>query len=259
MVSILFNKSKKNSSNIFKIIRLTTGLIFLFLFSLGLSGCGNQSSSDNSSDLDNLINQGVFLDSSVQGLHYETETHSGMTDENGSFQYRDGEMIMFSMGGIFLGEALADVIMTPIHMVPEATDETHPTVTNMLRFMQTLDLDNNPENGITLPPHILDELEGRPIHFDMNTSDFEHHIDMQMFMDTIHEIDENYDGRMMVSIEDAQEHMRNTMNGMMNDGIPGQDGVTDGGVPGGGGMMNDGIPGQDGVTDGGMPGGGGMM
>jgi len=122
-------------------------------------------------------------------------------------------------------------------MVPEATDETHSMVTNMLRFMQTLDLDNNPENGITLPLHILDELEGWPIHFGMDTSEFEHHTDMQRFMDTIQAIDENYAGRLMVSIEDAQEHMRNTMMDMMNDGLSGEGEMTDGDMPGGGGMM----------------------
>ena len=228
-------------------------LIFFIFISFGLVGCGYHHNDEDSSESDSGINQGIFLDSPVQGLHYESDTQSGITDENGYFHYKDGEMILFSMGGIFMGEALAGNMMTPIDLVPDAMDETHPTVTNMLRFMQTLDVDNNPENGITFPVHILDELEGRPIHFDMDPAEFEHHVDIEMFMDTIHGMDENYAGRTMVSIEDAQEHMRNTMTNMMNGNVPVEDGASQGGgMSGGSEMMNDGVPSEDGMTGGGM-------
>lgn len=202
---------------------IITSIIFIFSFIFGVTGCdyhhdGFHHDDEKSSDSRNEIRFGTFLDSPVQGLHYDTETQSGITDENGTFQYNEGETIIFSMG-IVLGEAMAESMMTPIHLVPEAVDETHPTVTNMLRFLQTLDLDYDPENGITLPFHVLDELEGRPIHFDMDISEFEHNADMQLFMDALHEVDENYENRVMVPIEDAQGHMRNTMMDMMNDGM----------------------------------------
>lgn len=229
MVSVAFDKHKWNiGEKAFRVVILITAIIFISSLSFGLTGCdyhhGNyHHDDDNSSNSGNEIRYGVFLDSPVRGLQYATETQSGMTDENGSFQYMDGEIIMFSIGGIVLGETLAESMMTPIHLVPEATDETHPTVTNILRFLQTLDLDNDPENGITLPLHILDELEGRPIHFDMDLSEFEHNADMQLFMDTIHKMDENYADRIMVSIADAQEHMRNTMVDMMDGDMMNED------------------------------------
>jgi hypothetical protein len=204
-----------------------------------LAGCGYHHGDDSTLHSGTDPNHGLFLDSPVQGLHYQTLTQSGTTDANGSFQYMEDEIITFTMGGIMLGEAPAHSIMTPIDLVPGAMDETHPTVTNMLRFMQTLDVDNDPDNGITLPSHILDELEGRPIHFDMATDEFEHQIDMQQFMDTLHQMDENYASRMMVSIEDAQTHMNDTMINMMNDNMPGNagdDALNNGGT-GGGGMM----------------------
>lgn len=250
MVSIQFDKNKWIiGEKAFKVIMSITSIVFIISLSFGLQGCDYHHADNSSSYSSNEIRYGVFLDSPVQGLHYKTETQSGTTDVDGSFQYMDGEMIMFSMGGIVLGGTMADAVMTPISMVPAATDETHPMVTNMLRFIQTLDLDNNPENGITLPPNILDELEGRPIYFDMDPDEFEHNVDIQMFMDTIHELDENYAGRMMISIGDAQNHMSNTMMDMMNGGIPNEGEVGDGSVPGEGEAGNGGM----------MPGGGGGM
>jgi para-nitrobenzyl esterase len=208
--------------NAFRAGLIITSTIFIFSLLFGVTGCdyhhdGFHHDDEKSSDSRNEIRFGAFLDSPVQGLHYATETQSGITDENGTFQYKEGETIIFSMGGIVLGKAMAESMMTPIHLVPGAVDETHPTVTNMLRFLQTLDLDYDPENGITVPSHILVELEGRPIHFDMDISEFEHNADMQLFMDTLHEVDENYENRIMVPIEDAQEHMRETMMHMMNE------------------------------------------
>ena len=87
----------------------------------------------------------------------------------------------------------------------------------------------------------------------MDPAEFEHHVEIEMFMDTIHGIDENYAGRTMVSIEDAQEHMRNTMTNMMNGNVPVEDGASQGGgMSGGSEMMNDGVPSEDGMTGGGM-------
>jgi hypothetical protein len=226
----------------FKEIMITIlAVILTFYLSIGLTGCGlHHDDDDHFSDSGNAeINQGSFVDSTVQGLYYETDSQSGITDEQGSYRYMVGEMILFSMGGITLGETMAKKLISPIDLVPGATDETHPTVTNMLRFIQSFDLDNNPENGITLPPHILNELEGRPIHFDMDLGEFEHDADVQLFMNSIHQLDENYSGRMLVSIEDAQEHMRNTMMNMMNEdeNLLHNDEY----------LMNEGIPGEEGM------------
>ncbi|MDP2722208.1 MAG: hypothetical protein Q8O72_05595 [Bacteroidales bacterium] len=185
---------------------------------LGLAGCEGSGSRGATLNSKVVPNQGVFLDSPVSGLDYQTETQSGTTDAAGHFQYLDGETIMFSMGDIVMGEAMASAVMTPVDLVPRANDETHPTVTNMIRFMQTLDEDGNPENGITLPPHLTDELRGRMIHFDMNIERFENNIDVQMLMDTLSSLHEAYAGRTMVSVETAQAHMRNAMRGMMHDG-----------------------------------------
>ena len=194
--------------------------ILIVAVTIGLIGCGGGGGDGGGSNsaLVSGVQEGVFVDSPVQGLHYETNTQSGTTDANGKFFYKEGETVTFSMGDLVLGEAMAASVMTPIDMVPDATDETHPTVTNMIRFMQTLDEDNNLDNGIFLPPYVMEELQGRQIDFNMDPVEFENDVDVQMFMDTLHAMYASYADRMMVNEEDAQLHMRNTMGGNMHSG-----------------------------------------
>jgi hypothetical protein len=214
--------------------------IFIVAVMIGLIGCGGSGGGDggglNSASVSG-VQDGVFVDSPVQGLHYETNTQSGTTDANGKFFYMEGETVTFSMGDLVLGEAMAAPVMTPIDMVPDATDETHPTVTNMIRFMQTLDEDNNLDNGIFLPPYVMEELQGRQIDFNMDPVEFESDVDVQMFMDILRAMYASYADRMMVNEEDAQLHMRNTMMGIVDGNVQNGDGTMGGNMQSGGGMM----------------------
>lgn len=93
---------------------------------------------------------GVFEDSRVQGLHYETATRSGETNAAGEYNYLAGETVTFSLGGIILGSTVAGPVVTPLNLVPNATGAADPVVINMVRFLLTLDTDGNPDNGISL-------------------------------------------------------------------------------------------------------------
>jgi hypothetical protein len=81
-----------------------------------------------------------------------------------------------------------------------------------------LDEDNNFDNGIFLPPYVMEELQGRQINFNMDPVEFENDVDVQRFMDTLRAMYASYADRMMVNAEDAQLHMRNTMGGNMQSG-----------------------------------------
>jgi len=48
--------------------------------------------------------QGIFLDSPVQGLEYQTRTQSGITNEKGEFNYLEGETVTFLVGGFGAGD-----------------------------------------------------------------------------------------------------------------------------------------------------------
>jgi hypothetical protein len=202
-------------------LRLLGSVAILGAFIIIIAGCGMGMGGfhDDGDSSDGNLNEGHFMDSAVKGLRYESATQSGTTGSDGGFNYEDGEPVTFKMGPIVLGTSMGEEIITPIDMVPGAVDEKHPTVTNMLRFMQTLDEDNNPENGVTLPGYMMDELEGRTINFNMTVEEFEHDPVLLQFMADMHLLHENYENRMMVSVEDAQAHMRNTMMSMMGSGF----------------------------------------
>ncbi len=62
------------------------------LICLMLTGCS--SSSDDPAPLAS-VEEGVFKDSVVSGLQYQTDTLSGTTDSGGKFKYRKGEKVNF--------------------------------------------------------------------------------------------------------------------------------------------------------------------
>jgi hypothetical protein len=87
---------------------------------------------------------GVFVDSAVAGLRYKTKSGlSGITNESGEFEYREGDNVTFSLGSIDLGTTNAASTLTPVEIVG-AEDTSDPKVINVARFLQTLDDDNDP-------------------------------------------------------------------------------------------------------------------
>ena len=117
--------------------------------------------------------QGVFIDSAVEGVTYTTPTRSGTTDSNGTFAYLFGEVVTFSIGGITLGSAVGQPQLTPIDLVPGAIDATDQQVTNILRFVQSLDADSDPSNGINIPAAALANAVGQTLDFNQATVAFE--------------------------------------------------------------------------------------
>jgi hypothetical protein len=109
------------------------------VLTLGLMGCG--SGDEGVTSPGTPATMGVFLDAEVEGLTYQSgDNPPAVTDENGTFEYTPGEPLSFSVGGVELG-TLTDgaVVCTPNDfIVPE----------NIARFLQSLDADNDPTNGI---------------------------------------------------------------------------------------------------------------
>jgi len=105
----------------------------------------------------------------IVGLRYDAPTCSGYTDATGTFEYRDGEVITFSVGAVVLGTARGAERLTIADLVARVDGNLHkladPGFTNVARFLLTLDEDGNPDNGITLTPAIHDLVGERPINF----------------------------------------------------------------------------------------------
>lgn len=116
--------------------------------------------------------QGRFIDSPVEGLGYTSgqaqspDAQTGVTGQNGTFDYKEGQPITFKVGDILLGTAdKAGQVLTPVELVPGAKDETDDTVTNIARFLQSLDADANLDNGITISKQASALGLGKTINF----------------------------------------------------------------------------------------------
>ncbi|MCP4344380.1 MAG: penicillin acylase family protein [Desulfobacterales bacterium] len=116
---------------------------------------------------------GQFIDSPVQGMSYVSGTQSGITDSDGKFRYEKGKNIIFKIGDIVIGsEAPAKPIMTPVDLVEGATDHTNQTVTNISRFLQTLDENSNPDDGIVISGQVRNNAKGKILDFRSDEYDF---------------------------------------------------------------------------------------
>ena len=131
-----------------------------------ITGCGGGGGRDAGTAA------GAFVDSPVEGLAYDAGAEAGRTDAAGRFEYAPGAVIRFSIGDIEIGQAVADAVLSPVDLVPGATDETDPTVTNITRFLLTLDADSDPSNGITIPPAVSADALGQSVDFDQSTDEF---------------------------------------------------------------------------------------
>jgi len=134
------------------------------LCALAISGCGGGSSTANDSNADeNLdiandastgenqaaVQTGVFLDSAVSGISYTTQTQSGITTNNGEFNYVSGESVTFSIGDLQFPTVLAAPIVTPKDMSITGLANDN-TMTNVATLLQSLDSDGNTDNGIKI-------------------------------------------------------------------------------------------------------------
>jgi len=92
---------------------------------------------------------GVFIDSPVENLRYSTESESGTTNAAGEFNYQIDEAITFSIGDIEFPPVMASDFVTPLNIF-STEDINQTSVVNMLRLLQSLDIDGDANNGIQL-------------------------------------------------------------------------------------------------------------
>jgi predicted acyl esterase len=105
----------------------------------------------------------------VVGLRYETPTCSGFTDHHGSFEYQDDEVVTFLVGDVVLGVARGRGRLTVADIVARVdgnlTKLADPALTNIARFLQTLNQNENSDDGINLTPEIHALVGDRAIDF----------------------------------------------------------------------------------------------
>jgi hypothetical protein len=170
-----------------------------------LAGCGAGGSGGG------ILAEGVFLDSPVEGLRYEFGSVVDFTDEDGTFLYLPGRPVSFYVGDILLGSAQGALVLTPVDLVPDATGVEDDRVTNILRFLQTLDDDYDPANGIRIAPSTHEALLGQTLSLNVNdTDEFALREDVQFLVSNATASLEQPRSRLVPAIT-AQAHMRATL------------------------------------------------
>ena len=91
---------------------------------------------------------GIFTDAAVAGIAYVAASGAaGTTDERGSYKYNHGDTVEFKLGSMILGKVKGAPIVTPIELAADNGNRLQ----NILVLLQSLDMDGNPENGISIP------------------------------------------------------------------------------------------------------------
>ena len=148
-------------------------LTCVFVLSLLLSACGGgdkDSSSSQSQTDEEITKTGVIVDSQIYGLRYKSigpdgEEVEGLTNTKGEYQYFDGGTTTFLVGGIEIAKTTPKKMISITTLVDTPTEQE-----NLARFLQTLDTDKNPDNGIQINATAINAINVKELKFD-NTFD----------------------------------------------------------------------------------------
>ena len=115
-----------------------------------------------------MLQTGV-LSGPIAGVKYQTPTLSGITGEKGQFQYRQGERVAFLVGNTSMGSAVGAPRVNLADIVSRVDGKLHklldPGLTNIARFLCSLDRDGSLDGGIAIAPLVHDIIGRRRINF----------------------------------------------------------------------------------------------
>ncbi len=117
------------------------------------------------------IREGVFVDSPVEGLRFEAPGREGFTDAEGTFLYDSGDTVSFFVGDIPIGSVRGAREISILDIFPDALSDDRRVI-NLAVFLQSLDADGDPEDGIDLTQVVTAPDDADLIDFDRPTEDF---------------------------------------------------------------------------------------
>lgn len=131
---------------------LTLSLLFI--------SCGSNTTSSSTN------HTGYLVDANVSGVQYECGDSKGITANDGSFTFNYScNDIVFKIGSITLASMKISNVpddhifyITDITQRSNRNDTNNTSVKNIIRLLQTLDDDSNPDNGIQITKEIRDNI-----------------------------------------------------------------------------------------------------
>lgn len=147
-------------------------LVTALAATFGLAGCLGDNGDDNSEPASMT---GVLLDAAVDGTSYSASPSgkSGKTNAQGQFECKAGDTVQFKIGGIDLGSAACATTVTPLNLAGLSSySATNEQLGNLLTFIQTLDEDDEPSNGIRIATDVANALSSKSLNFKQATTSF---------------------------------------------------------------------------------------
>ena len=171
-----------------------------------LAGCGGGGGSSASGTSNTDTVKGYLVDAGVEGVTYTCEDNAskmGLTDKDGAFTC-SGYPVRFAVGSVVLGTlygATQDGMVYPQDLAGVGRDDFDTrAVSNIARFLQSLDADKDPKNGIKITDEVRQKF----------TSDVT--IDLSSAAIDIATIIGSVDGSIqIVSAENALAHLKESM------------------------------------------------
>lgn len=186
-------------------------IFFIVFYILLFTSCGGGGGSSPQTNIDSnpTPQSASFIDAPVYGIDYSCSGSSttGTTNENGTFDYDSScGTLTFTIGGVTLYSKDSALIPSDKRLYitdlvgVERTDTNNSKVLALSRFIQSLDDNNNPYDGIKINPDVKISLANSTIDFLTNPS-------IADLNNTIVNL-----GRTLVSENDAKAHFTYTLN-----------------------------------------------
>ena len=148
----------------------------------------------------------------MKGLTFVTPSGTGVTNADGEFTYNEGEEVFFFVGKTLIGQSFASSVITPIDMSAGAVNADKST--NILRFLQTLDENGDPSDGIQISDSVLalEKAQSNKIDFDVSSDEFEAQPEVAALI--------NEAGKtVLVDEESALQHFEDTLSKLPNNSV----------------------------------------
>ena len=161
---------------------------------------GDDSNSTDNGDEDNSTTDSDDGNSTESKLSFNIyKTYRGETNADGSFSYEDGQTCTFSVGGVILRKVNTSGLEDGI--VFEDNIQT-------AQFLQTLDIDGDPSNGIQIDSSISSTIASDST--DMNHSVPQGEERLAEIVDKLQDRVHEYQGH-LVTEEEAKSHLEETL------------------------------------------------
>ncbi|SFV70801.1 Autotransporter adhesin [hydrothermal vent metagenome] len=173
--------------------------------SLVLVGCGSSSNNNQTTGT------GHYLDSAVAGVNYICGSQKGITDETGAFTFEKGKDCVFEVAGVTLKNVPADNLIDKVNVV----EESNVTAA----FLQSLDNDGDPTNGIQITPKVIEVLTKALQEAQITT--VPKGTELGTVVSELDQKDSDYNGH-KVTEEQAQQHLDKTQTSVLKNLIVGK-------------------------------------